>query len=202
MRSSSFFSRAALAILPLTQGFLAVAARHIAAEKIIAADLEPELYTATTTAPDLVVRQATVTPTATWTPAPVCANGGQVVANAGGTYVDAYGNRWDTRCGMTLSGATFLDLGTNGQGYYACVKSCARRPLCTAFYFVPSGTGQTGPKAGSGRCYWLSAAGTYSVDAAKYAAVHLISSGTGANALPVSLETHLYLGCSMLTCFA
>lgn len=154
MRSSTLVQRAGLALVSFTTFFLPTLAQ-------------------------------TSTPTAAWAPAPTCSQGSSDLTQNGGKFTDRYGNLWDSRCTQTLSGAIYVtDLGTNGQGFYGCAKACAKRPLCTAFTFIYSGTTVNGPKTGSGKCYLRQAAGSYSPDAGTYAAAHLISAGNG---LPVSV---------------
>lgn len=203
MRSSSFFLRAALAVLPLTHSSLEVAARKVNGKRgVILFDDTPS---PTINAADIIYeRQATVTPSNNWVPAPVCSQGSTNTAANGGGYTDRFGNIWDTRCSQTLSGTVVLaNLGTNGQGYYGCVKACARRALCTAFTFtINTGQGQTNATAGTGTCQLRRVAGDYSVVASgTYSGAHLIRSGTGPNALPVSVHVWLHSRDSLLICY-
>lgn len=162
MRSSTFVRRAGLALVSFTYLFLPTLAQ-------------------------------TSTPTAAWVPAPTCSQGSSDLTQNGGKFTDRYGNLWDSRCSQTLSGTVYIsDLGTNGQGFYGCSKACAKRPLCTAFTFIYSGTTVNGPKTGSGKCYLRQAAGSYSADVGTYAAAHLISAGSGypVRSMTTSHEVH------------
>lgn len=130
----------------------------------------------------------TSTPTNTWVPAPTCSAGSNDTAANGGRYTDRFNNVWETRCGQAHTGPLGWSSLTNGQGYYGCVKGCARRPGCTAFTYVSSGAGQTSPTTGSGSCQYRSDKGEYTAGGSTtYASAHLIVAGRGNNSLPVSM---------------
>ncbi|KAM0722668.1 hypothetical protein Q7P37_002109 [Cladosporium fusiforme] len=169
MRSSSFVLRAALAVLPLTQNSLTLAAKI---------DVEYDVALGNY----LEERQAvaTATPTAVWAPAAVCANGGPVAT--GGAYTDGYGAIWDVRCGNSLTKAEFEKAGTYGQGIYACAKGCDSRPECNSFVYAGTVSGAT---TGSGLCYYrdgdpgnfVPITGNDPDGRAWYAAAKLVSNG-------------------------
>ncbi|KAL1584283.1 hypothetical protein WHR41_06796 [Cladosporium halotolerans] len=127
----------------------------------------------------------TSTPTNTWVPAPTCSAGSNDTAANGGRYTDRFNNVWETRCGQAHTGPLGWNSLTNGQGYYGCVKGCARRPGCTAFTYISSGSGQTSPTTGSGSCQYRTDKGEYTAGGSTtYASAHLIVAGRGNNSLP------------------
>lgn len=146
MPSSSFFSRASLALLSLT----------------------------TTTV--LQAWAQSPVPPQTWKPSPSCSSGGP--NPTGGAYTDKFGGIWDTRCAMQLSGFVYESgVGTNGQGWYACAKGCAKRPRCTAFHFLASTNvpySSWTETIGSGQCFFRYDAGTFSGDTTVYGAAVLV----------------------------
>ncbi|KAK5718207.1 Histone-lysine N-methyltransferase set-6 [Elasticomyces elasticus] len=120
------------------------------------------------------VNGQTSTPTQTWTPAPVCTNGLATPASSpGGTYNDVWGANWNVQCAQDNTGFSYDAQGTNGLGPYACFQGCDNRVGCTAWSFIGS---STGPKTGSGRCYYKYAAGAYYSNATVYAAANVITS--------------------------
>jgi hypothetical protein len=79
----------------------------------------------------------------TWSIEPNCNEKGK----GGGIFTDSLGAVWEVQCAKGLSGYSFWDDGTKGQGVYACFKACDNRPQCTGFVYVGNagnGVGDTG----------------------------------------------------------
>lgn len=165
MPSSSFFSRASLALLSLT-----------------------------TTAVLQAWAQSPIPPQS-WKPSPTCSQGGP--NPTGGAYTDKFGGIWDARCGMTFTGTPYESgVGTNGQGWYACAKGCAKRPRCSGFRFISNMNlpyASWSETAGSGNCAFYMDPIVYTTDATVYGVAALVRPNTQ---MPVSLHDNVLHGSS------
>jgi hypothetical protein len=62
--------------------------------------------------------------------------------NGGGRFTDSLGAIWEVKCASELTGYSFMDQATQGQGIYGCFKDCDNRPQCTGFSFAGSVTSE------------------------------------------------------------
>jgi hypothetical protein len=88
------------------------------------------------------IAQAPQAPQTPWSITPNC----NATGTPGGRFTDSLGAVWEVLCTAGLSGYSFMDQGTNGQGIYGCFKDCDNRSQCTGFVFVGDpnrGTGGT-----------------------------------------------------------
>jgi hypothetical protein len=90
------------------------------------------------------IAQAPQAPQTPWSITPNC----NATGTPGGRFTDSLGAVWGVLCAADLSGYSFHDQGTNGQGIYGCFKDCDNRPQCTGFVFVGNPDGGNGGTTG------------------------------------------------------